>query len=210
MPYQRTHHKHDHSSDHFHHYQHIHTENRGILVLSFILITSFMIIEFLGGYSFNSLALMADAGHMANDSFALLIALIALYLNPQNQRRVAILNGFSLLLVAIYIIWEAIERWQYPQQIASLPMLIVAVLGLLVNVVVAHLMLKGDQANLNLRAAYLHVLADLLGSIVAISAGLSAYLFNWIWVDIIASFILSLFVLKSGYAIIKEALLGVE
>ncbi|MFD1806570.1 cation diffusion facilitator family transporter [Pasteurella oralis] len=210
MPSQRTHHKHDHSSDHFHHHQHIHTENRRILVLSFFLITSFMIIEFLGGYSFNSLALMADAGHMANDSFALLIALIALYLNPQNQRRVAILNGFSLLLVAIYIIWEAIERWQYPQQIASLPMLIVAVLGLLVNVVVAHLMLKDDQANLNLRAAYLHVLADLLGSIVAISAGLSAYLFNWIWVDIIASFILSLFVLKSGYAIIKEALLGVE
>ncbi|WP_101775479.1 cation diffusion facilitator family transporter [Pasteurella oralis] len=190
--------------DHIH--EHLHTENRKILALSFMLITSFMIIEFLSGYYVNSLALIADA----NDSFALLIALIALYLNPQNQRRVAILNGFSLLLVAIYIIWEAIERWQYPQQIASLPMLIVAVLGLLVNVVVAHLMLKGDQANLNLRAAYLHVLADLLGSIVAISAGLSAYLFNWIWVDIIASFILSLFVLKSGYAIIKEALLGVE
>ncbi|UAY77618.1 cation diffusion facilitator family transporter [Pasteurella canis] len=202
MPSLRKHH--EHTSNH----THIHTASRRILLLSFILITSFMIVEFLSGYYFNSLALMADAGHMANDSFALLIALIALYLNSQNQRRAAMLNGFSLVLVAIYIIWEAIERWQYPQQIASLPMLIVAVLGLLVNGVVVHLMLKGDHINLNLRAAYLHVLADVLGSIVAIIAGLSAYLFDWVWVDIIASFILSLFVLKSGYAIIKAAILG--
>ncbi|MGY4677689.1 cation diffusion facilitator family transporter [Pasteurella sp. P03HT] len=202
MSHQHSPHGHAHKS------RHVHTDNRQVLLISVLLITSFMVIEFLSGYYFNSLALMADAGHMANDSFALLIALIALYLSEKNQQRIAVLNGLSLIVVALYIIWEAIERWQHPQTIQSLPMLLVAVMGLVVNALVAWFMLKGDQHNLNLRAAYLHVLADLLGSIVAIVAGLSLLLFGWIWVDAVASLILSLFILKSGYAITKEAVLS--
>lgn len=158
-----------------HQHQHPHTSNRSVLAISFALVSVFMLVEFLSGYYFESLALIADAGHMANDSFALLVALIALYLSPKNQRRVAVLNGFSLIVVALFIIWEAIERWQSPQMIQSLPMLVVAILGLCVNTLVAWLLLKGDLHNLNLRAAYLHVLADLLGSIVAIVAALSIF-----------------------------------
>ena len=196
MPHQ---HKHEHS--------HAHTPtNKKILSTSLVIISSYMIIEFLGGYYFNSLALMADAGHMANDSLSLLLALIALFLNAQNQKRFALLNGTSLIVVAIWILVEATERWQYPTTMLALPMLGVAITGLLVNIFVAWLMMKGDHENLNIKAAYLHVLADLFGSLVAIIAGLSAWLLNWQWVDLVASGILSLLVLRSGINVVRQAI----
>ena len=198
MPHQ---HKHEHS--------HTHTPtNKKILGISLVIISSYMIIEFLGGYYFNSLALMADAGHMANDSLSLLLALIALFLNAQNQKRFALLNGTSLIVVAVWILVEATERWQYPTTMLALPMLGVAITGLLVNIFVAWLMMKGDHENLNIKAAYLHVLADLFGSLVAIIAGLSAWLLNWQWVDLVASGILSLLVLRSGINVVRQVIQG--
>ena len=200
MPHQ---HKHEHS--------HAHTPtNKKILCTSLVIISSYMIIEFLGGYYFNSLALMADAGHMANDSLSLLLALIALFLNAQNQKRFALLNGTSLIVVAVWILVEATERWQYPTTMLALPMLGVAITGLLVNIFVAWLMMKGDHENLNIKAAYLHVLADLFGSLVAIIAGLSAWLLNWQWVDLIASSILSLLVLRSGINVVRQAVKALQ
>ena len=197
MPHQ---HKHEHS--------HAHTPtNKKILSTSLVIISSYMIIEFLGGYYFNSLALMADAGHMANDSLSLLLALIALFLNAQNQKRFALLNGTSLIMVAVWILVEATERWQYPTTMLALPMLGVAITGLLVNIFVTWLMMKGDHENLNIKAAYLHVLADLFGSLVAIIAGLSAWLLNWQWVDLVASSILSLLVLRSGINVVRQAII---
>ena len=197
MPHQ---HKHEHS--------HTHTPtNKKILCTSLVIISSYMIIEFLGGYYFNSLALMADAGHMANDSLSLLLALIALFLNAQNQKRFALLNGTSLIVVAVWILVEATERWQYPTTMLALSMLGVAITGLLVNIFVAWLMMKGDHENLNIKAAYLHVLADLFGSLVAIIAGLSAWLLNWQWVDLVASGILSLLVLRSGINVVRQAII---
>jgi len=164
MPHQ---HKHEHS--------HAHTPtNKKILRTSLAIIGSYMIIEFLGGYYFNSLALMADAGHMANDSLSLLLALIALFLNAQNQKRFALLNGTSLIVVAVWI------------------------------------MMKGDHENLNIKAAYLHVLADLFGSLVAIIAGLSAWLLNWQWVDLVASGILSLLILRSGINVVRQAVKALQ
>ena len=195
MPHQ---HKHEHS--------HAHTPtNKKILSTSLVIISSYMIIEFLGGYYFNSLALMADAGHMANDSLSLLLALIALFLNAQNQKKFALLNGTSLIVVAVWILVEATERWQYPTTMLALPMLGVAITGLLVNIFVALLMMKGDHENLNIKAAYLHVLADLFGSLIAIIAGLSAWLLNWQWVDLVGSGILSLLILRSGINVVRQA-----
>ena len=200
MPHQ---HKHEHS--------HAHTPtNKKILCTSLVIISSYMIIEFLGGYYFNSLALMADAGHMANDSLSLLLALIALFLNAQNQKRFALLNGTSLIVVAIWILVEATERWQYPTTMLALPMLSVSITGLLVNIFVAWLMMKGDHENLNIKAAYLHVLADLFGSLVAIIAGLSAWLLNWQWVDLVASSILSLLILRSGINVVRQAVKALQ
>lgn len=188
-----------------HHDQHI-PKNKTVLTISFSIIVIYMFVEFVSGYYFNSLTLMADAGHMANDSFSLLLALIALFLTVQKQKYFALLNGLSLILVAIMILWEAFERFGKPTEMLALPMLSVAIVGLLVNILVAWLMLKGDHENLNIKAAYLHVLADLLGSVVAIIAGLATWLLGWQWVDIVASSILSLLVLKSGLGVSLQAL----
>ena len=188
-----------HSHEHHDHSSHEHIpQDKKILALSFTIITGFMIVEFIGGYWFNSLALMADAGHMANDSLSLFLALLALFLSTQKQRYIALLNSGSLIVVALMILVEAIQRWQNPIEMMALPMLGVASLGLLVNLLVAKIMLNSDHDNLNIKAAYLHVLTDLFGSIIAILSGLSAYFLGWLWVDPLASIILSVLVLKSG------------
>lgn len=188
-----------HSHEHHDHSSHEHIpQDKKILALSFAIITGFMVVEFVGGYWFNSLVLMADAGHMANDSLSLFLALLALFLSAQKQRYIALLNSGSLIVVALMILVEAIQRWQNPIEMMALPMLGVASLGLLVNLFVAKIMLNSDHDNPNIKAAYLHVLTDLFGSIIAMLSGLSAYLLGWLWVDPLASMILSVLVLKSG------------
>ncbi|MEH8138960.1 cation diffusion facilitator family transporter [Gallibacterium anatis] len=198
---------HDHHDHHDHH--HI-PKSKTILLISLVIITSYMLVEFWGGYYFHSLTLMADAGHMANDSLSLLLALVALFLSENMQKRFAVLNGSSLIFVALMILWEAIQRWHAPIKMEALPMLGVAVIGLLVNIVVAWIMLKSDHDNLNIRAAYLHVLADLFGSVVAIVAGLSAWLLDWQWVDLAASAVLSVLILRSGLSVVKQAIKALQ
>ena len=196
-----------HPHEHHDHSSHAHIpQDKKILALSFAIITGFMIVEFIGGYWFNSLALVADAGHMANDSLSLSLALLALFLSAQKQRYIALLNSGSLIVVALMILFEAIQRWQNPIEMMVLPMLGVASLGLLVNLFVAKIMLNSDHDNLNIKAAYLHVLTDLSGSIIAILSGLSAYFLGWLWVDPLASMILSVLVLKSGIGTFRLAL----
>ena len=196
-----------HSHEHHDHSSHAHIpQDKKILALSFAIITGFMVVEFVGGYWFNSLALMADAGHMANDSLSLFLALLALFLSAQKQRYIAQLNSGSLIVVALMILVEAIQRWQNPIEMMALPMLGVASLGLLVNLFVAKMMLSSDHDNLNIKAAYLHVLTDLFGSIIAILSGISAYFLGWLWVDPLASMILSILVLKSGIGTFRLAL----
>ena len=200
MSVHHSHEHHDHSS-----HEHI-PQDKKILALSLAIITGFMVVEFVGGYWFNSLALMADAGHMANDSLSLFLALLALFLSAQKQRYIALLNSGSLIVVALMILVEAIQRWQNPIEMMALPMLGVASLGLLVNLFVAKIMLNSDHDNLNIKAAYLHVLTDLFGSIIAMLSGLSAYFLGWLWVDPLASMILSVLVLKSGIGTFRLAL----
>ena len=196
-----------HSHEHHDHSSHEHIpQDKKILALSFAIITGFMVVEFVGGYWFNSLALMADAGHMANDSLSLFLALLALFLSTQKQRYIALLNSGSLIVVALMILVEAIQRWQNPIEMMALPMLGVASLGLLVNLFVTKIMLNSDHDNLNIKAAYLHVLTDLFGSIIAILSGLSTYFLGWLWVDPLASMILSMLVLKSGIGTFRLAL----
>lgn len=196
-----------HSHEHHDHSSHEHIpQDKKILALSFSIITGFMVVEFVGGYWFNSLALMADAGHMANDSLSLFLALLALFLSAQKQRYIALLNSGSLIVVALMILVEAIQRWQNPIEMMALPMLGVASLGLLVNLFVAKIMLNSDHDNLNIKAAYLHVLTDLFGSIIAILSGLSTYFLGWLWVDPLASMILSMLVLKSGISAFRLTL----
>ena len=196
-----------HSHEHHDHSSHAHIpQDKKILALSLAIITGFMVVEFVGGYWFNSLALMADAGHMANDSLSLFLALLALFLSAQKQRYIALLNSGSLIVVALMILVESSQRCQNPIEMMALPLLGVASLGLLVNLLVAKIMLNSDHDNLNIKAAYLHVLTDLFGSIIAILSGLSVYFLGWLWVDPLASMILSVLVLKSGIGTFRLAL----
>lgn len=205
---------------HHHGHDHSHGANKKTLLISFIIITSYMIVEAIGGFMTNSLALLSDAGHMLSDAISLGIALIAFTLGEKaaNYSKTfgykrfeilaAVLNGLTLILIAIFIFYEAIQRFQHPPEVASTGMLIIASIGLLVNIVVAWIMMRGGDVdeNLNMRGAYLHVLSDMLGSIGAIVAALLMIFFGWGWADPLASVIVAALVLRSGYFVTKSGL----
>lgn len=206
-------HNHDHGHDH------THGANKKVLLLSFIIITSYMVVEAIGGYVTNSLALLSDAGHMLSDSISLAIALLAFifgekaasYSKTYGYKRfeilAAVLNGVTLILIALFIFYEAIERFVNPPEVATTGMLIISVIGLLINILVAWIMMRGGdtQDNLNMRGAFLHVLSDMLGSVGAIIAALVIMFFGWGWADPLASIIVALLVLRSGYFVTKAA-----
>ncbi len=201
--------KHDHSR----------SLNRKTLTISLFIITTFMIVEVVGGLITNSLALLADAGHMLSDAISLGIALLAFMFSGRvaNYRKTygykrfeilaAVFNGVTLILVAIYIIYEAVQRFQNPPDIASGGMLFIAVSGLLVNILVAWIMMRGSDVkeNLNMRGAYLHVISDMLGSVGAIIAALLIIFFGWKWADPLASLAVAILVLRSGYFVTKAS-----
>lgn len=205
---------------HDHEHSHSHSANKKTLIISLIIITAYMAIEVIGGILTNSLALLADAGHMLSDAVSLFIALMAFkfsnrvadYGKTYGYKRfeilAAVINGATLILISGYIIYEAIERFKYPPEIQSSGMLIVAFVGLLINVLVAWIMMRGADVkeNLNMRGAYLHVISDMLGSVGAIIAALLIMFFGWGWADPLASVIVSILVLRSGYLVTKSSI----
>ena len=205
---------------HDHGHSHAHSANKKVLLVSFIIITAFMLVEAVGGYLTNSLALLSDAGHMLSDSVSLGIALLAFILGEKTPSQsktygykrfeilAAFLNGVTLILIAFYIFYEAIERFANPPAVATSGMLAISIIGLLVNIFVAWLMVRGGDTedNLNMRGAFLHVLSDMLGSVGAIAAALLMMFFGWGWADPLASVIVAVLVLRSGYYVTKSSL----
>ncbi|WP_323703984.1 cation diffusion facilitator family transporter [Mammaliicoccus sp. Dog046] len=205
---------------HGHDHNHVHTNNKKILFISFLIITLFMIVEVIGGYVTNSLALLSDAGHMLSDALSLFIALLAFKFGERAANRIktygykrfeilaALLNGVLLIAISIYIFYEAIFRLIDPPEVASTGMLLISVIGLLVNIFVAWMMFKGSDTknNLNMRGAFIHVLGDLLGSVGAIIAALLMMGFGWNLADPIASVLVALLIIRSGYGVTKSAL----
>ncbi|MEO2204701.1 cation diffusion facilitator family transporter [Paenibacillus pabuli] len=209
---------HHHNHDHGHH--HAHPNNKKVLLFSFIIITLYMIVEAVGGFVTNSLALISDAGHMLSDAVALGIALLAFTFGEKavntgktyGYRRfeilAATLNGITLIAISLYIFYEAIGRFIHPPEVATFGMLIISIVGLLVNILVAWIMMRGSDTenNLNMRGAYLHVISDMLGSIGAIVAALLMMFFGWGWADPLASVIVAVLVLRSGFFVTKSSL----
>lgn len=205
---------------HDHGHDHTHGANKKVLLISFFIIASYMIIEAVGGFLTNSLALLADAGHMLSDAISLGVALLAFKLGEKvashhktfGYKRfeilAAVLNGITLILISLYIFYEAIKRFANPPEVATTGMLIVSIIGLLVNILVAWIMLRGADVkeNLNMRGAYLHVISDMLGSIGAIAAALLMMSFGWGWADPLASVIVAVLVLRSGYYVSKSGI----
>lgn len=209
------------------------------LLISFIIITGYMFIEAIGGWLTGSLALLSDAGHMLSDAIALGATLMAFKIGEKSATHqktfgykrfeilVATLNGATLIVIALMIFYEAIKRFNSPPDIATQGMLIIATIGMLVNILVAWLMHRShhsgnehghnhssndaksadnkEPVNLNMHSAYLHVLSDLLGSVAAIVAALLMIGFGWIWADTVASVIVAMLILVSGYRVVHRS-----
>lgn len=210
------------------------------LFISFVIITGYMFIEAIGGWLTGSLALLSDAGHMLSDSIALGATLLAFKIGEKAATRqktfgykrfeilVAGVNGATLVIIAVMIFYEAIKRFNSPPEIATQGMLIIATIGMLVNILVAWLMHRGSSsddghghgqategvadkdkakkpANLNMQSAYLHVLSDLMGSVAAIIAALLMMGFGWVWADAAASVIVAVLIIVSGYRVVRDS-----
>jgi cobalt-zinc-cadmium efflux system protein len=192
--------------------------NRRRLAMALVLTAAYMVAEIVGGLAANSLALLADAGHMFSDAAALGLSLVAVILaqRPATPQRTygfhraeilaALLNGAALLTLSVLIAREAWERLSTPPEVEGGLMLLIAVGGLAINLANLRILSGGRQSNLNVRGAWLHVMADTLGSVGAISAGAAIYFLGWRWADPVASFIIASLVLYSAWGLIRETL----
>ena len=211
---------HNHQHHHSHARGHVHTDNKKVLMFSFIIISLFMLVEIIGGFLANSLALLSDGFHMLSDAISLGVALIAFIYAEKHATKsktygykrfeilAALFNGVTLFIISIIIIIEAIRRFLEPPEVQSKEMFIISVIGLMVNIIVAILMFKGGDTshNLNMRGAFLHVLGDLFGSVGAIVASLLIWGFNFTIADPIASILVSLIILKVLTAFLNHPL----
>ena len=192
-------------------------DNRKRLRIALVLTGAFMLVEVVGGVLSGSLALLADAGHMLTDSLALALALLAfrLSLRPADPKRsygyhrfqtlAAFVNGLGLLGIVLWILVEAAGRLLAPPPIQGGMMLAVAAGGLLVNFVVFLILHGGDQENLNMRGAMLHVIGDLLGSVAAISAAVVIVLTGWLPIDPLLSVVVAGLILRSAWQLVRRS-----
>lgn len=194
--------------------------NQRALGWAFAITTVIMFLEAAGGWLTNSLALLSDAGHMLSDAASLGLSLLAIHFASRpaslsksyGYRRLEILaalaNGITLFVIASAIGWEAWHRLWAPPLVSSLPMIGIAVIGLLANLASAWVLLhQGDvKNNLNLRSAYLHVMGDALGSVGAIAAGVVMYFYGWYIADPIVSLVVALLILKGAWGVVSQSL----
>lgn len=211
-------HEHGHSHGHSHHPERGNRErNRKRLAWTLALVVIYMVAEVIGGILTNSLALLADAGHMLSDAASLALALFAMWIaqRPPTAERTygyyraeilaALFNGATLVGISIYIFYEAYQRFAEPPEVLGPWMMAVAGGGLVINLAGLWLLHAGKSENLNMRGAWLHVLGDTLGSVGAIAAGGLIWAFGWAWADPLASVIIGLLILFSAWNLLKES-----
>ena len=208
------------AGDHGHTHSHSQPRSRESIFrirLALSLTAAYMVAEAVGGWLTNSLALLADAGHMLTDVAALALTLFAISFasRPATPKKTygyyrleilaAFVNGIALALLSIWIIIEAVERWQSPPEIKGGGLIAVAFGGLLVNIAAAYLLHGDHKHDLNIRGAFLHVLGDLLGSVAAIAAGALVLAFGWVWADAVCSILISLIIIFGAWRLILES-----
>ncbi|MBI2791827.1 MAG: cation transporter [Gammaproteobacteria bacterium] len=194
------------------------TQNERALWFALVLTSTFMTIEFGAGLLMNSLALLSDASHMLTDASALAIALAAMKTarRPVDFKRTygyhrfeilaAAFNALLLFGVAIYILYEAYERFRSPVEIHSTGMMIVAGFGLAINLISIRLLSSGKDISLNLKGAYLEVWSDMLGSIGVLIGGIVIRYTGWGWVDTVVAIGIGFWVLPRTWILLKESL----
>lgn len=203
-------HDHSHSES-----DHDHGHNR--LGIALVITATYMVVEAAGGFFFNSLALLADAGHMLSDVMALALSWVAIRIGrrspsdthtfgfKRSEILAALLNGLALWLIVVMIFYEAIKRFFSPEPVVAGGMLVVAAVGLGVNALMAVLLFASRNENLNLKSAFLHVLSDAIGSVGAILAALVILYTGAYWTDPLVSVFVGLLILYSSWALIKES-----
>ncbi|MGI8785549.1 MAG: cation diffusion facilitator family transporter [Acidobacteriota bacterium] len=209
-------HIHDHQHGHEHRHDR-HEHGRRALRLAFALTALLMIVEFVGGYLTNSLALVADAGHMLTDAAALGLSLFAVWFSsrPATPERTygyfrveilsALINGVTLVVLALFISFEAYQRLAVPPPVLGGWMLVISVLGLASNLVCAGILHGSRDGSLNVRGAFLHVVGDILGSVGAIAASILILGWGWYAADPIISVAVSLLILFSAWRLVRES-----
>ena len=177
----------------------------------------FTVVEVVAGFFTGSLAVLADAGHMLSDTFAIGLALVALTLaaRPSTPRRsfgfqraeilAAFVNGLTLVIVSGWIVWEAVQRFRNPPEILGGWMLVVALAGLAVNAISAVILVRSEGESLNVEAALRHVVADLLGSAGVLVAAVVILLTGWTAVDPIVSLAIACLILASAWGVLRDS-----
>ena len=188
------------------------------LTIALVLTTTFLIVEVIAGLITQSLALLSDAAHMFTDAAALAIALAAIKIakRPADNKRTfgyqrfeilaALFNASMLFFVAIYILYEAYQRFTQPPEIQSVGMLIVASLGLVINLISMKILMSSAAESLNMKGAYLEVLSDALGSVGVIIGAVIIYFTNWYWVDTIIAVAIGFWVLPRTWILLKQSI----
>lgn len=212
-------HEHEHGHDHAHGHGNFRSSTGGQrdLLIALSITVLMMIAEVIGGLLSNSLALLSDAGHMFTDNLALLLSFFAMKFatKPATEKKTfgfyrleilaALLNGIVLVLISLYIMYEAYVRMIHPQPVEGQLMLIVAIIGLVANVVGAFFLFKHSHASLNIRGAYLHIVGDALASIGVVIGGVIIIYFDWYPIDPILSIIISLIIIYGSWSLVKES-----
>jgi len=202
-------------------HQHIHSSSGGQveknLFITMLLNFVITIVEVVGGIVSGSLSLLSDAMHNFSDGIAIIVSYIAIRLSkrPRTLKHTfglkraeilaAIVNASTLIIISFFLIKEAIERFSNPTPITGSLMLVVAVVGLAANVVGTVLLKKGSEGNINIRAAYFHLLSDAVSSLAVIIGAVFIMVFNITWIDPVLTILISLYILKETYSIVKES-----
>ncbi len=193
------------------------SRSRRRLTLVLVLTALYMVAEGVGGWLTGSLALLADAGHMLADVAALALALVAIWFGarPATQSKTygyyrleilaAFINGSVLLIISLFIFYEAYKRWANPPEVESVRMMFVAIGGLIVNLVCAWLLHGDHEEDLNIRGAWMHIMGDALGSVGAIAASVLMTLYGWYAADPLISVVISLLIIWSSWHLIRES-----
>jgi cobalt-zinc-cadmium efflux system protein len=193
------------------------TGNMRRVLIALVLTGAFMIVEVIGGIISGSLALLADAGHMLTDTMALALAAVAFQVSKRPadakltygyqrfQILAAFVNGLSLIVIVAWILYEAVDRFRNPTEILGNTMLLIAAIGLVVNLVSFLVLHGGDRDNLNIRGAAIHVAGDLLGSVAAIIAALVIIYTGWTPIDPLLSVAVALLILRSAWVLVKRS-----
>jgi len=194
----------------------VRTPNKRNIIISIVLNFLITVAEFIGGILSNSLALLSDALHNLSDTFAIFISYVAMVVGEKGSNRkntfgykrieilAALLNAVVLVVISLYLFYEAYQRFMEPEPVEGLTMLVVAFVGLLANLVSVLLLNRDSKNNLNIKAAFIHLLGDTLSSVGVIIASLLIYFYGLYWVDPLLTFIIGVFILRGTYGILKE------